>query len=311
MDEMASDNHFDDLLELTEGKDYASGLGDDVSADDLALAVWLNEPWLFESRHAKNNRRSPKSFTYFRSGKPPDKIIDHPDNGKLTKLTNLLNRIFQKKRRGRNVKIAMFPEGRDYWFIIRKGEPLSRDGAITPSGESEQIYYRPERFDLAVLRPKVAELRLAIHRKSVWLIEAYRTLFGWVFYKDKEYFSDTEIFTLSPLQENSGELVNCRDVAGIAEVQLAQCRFKTRDGGMITVYGENALDALKTGKMPNLPFYKILSAKFKIRFLKSQRERILTIKSSNIAEFKYDDDGRIIESWLTARGLKIERKESK
>ncbi len=188
---------------------------------------------------------------------------------------------------------------------------MSRDGAIRSNGKTECVYYRPERFDMVVLYPEIAELRLAIYKKAPWIIEAYRTLFGWVFYKDKEYFSNTKVFTLSPLKKNNYGVLTCRDVAGIAEVKLVQCKFKTDDGNLITVHGENALHALKHDVMPHLPKYEIQSAKFKIHFLDSKKERMLTIKSNNTAEFRYDDDGRIIERWLTARGFKIERKKTK
>jgi hypothetical protein len=94
-------------------------------------------------------------------------------------------------------------------------------------------------------------------------------------------------------------------VKGIAEVTLAQCQIKTDDGNIITVHGKNALSALKKDAMPHLPSYEIQSAKFKIRFLNSKKERMLSIKSKNTVEFKYDSDGRTIERWLVARGFKI------
>jgi hypothetical protein len=311
IDEMSDDIHFDLLQEIVIGKDYAASLEQETSPADLALCVWLNEPWALELAHERCKKSYPRSFIYFQSVDLPCKIIKEASPGMLKKLTNLLNKIFQHKRRGKTAKVSMFGELGEFWFVIRKGEPLSRDGAILQNGHTECVYYRPERFDQAVLYPEIAELRLAIHKKAPWIVEAYRTLFGWVFYKDKEYFSNTEIFTLSPLYSNDSDTLSCRDVEGIAEVTLAQCQIKTDDGNIITVHGKNALSALKKDAMPHLPQYEILSAKFKIRFLNSKKERMLTIKSKNTAEFKYDSDGRVIEKWLIARGFKIKRKGKK
>jgi hypothetical protein len=305
IDEMSDDIHFDLLLEIVQDKDYAPLLVDEISTADLALCVWLHEPWALEAAHERFNKSYPRAFIYFQSVEIPDIPIAKPPDGKLKILTKLLNNIFLRKRRGKTAKVNVFGEPGEFWFIIRKGEPLKRDGAILSSGETECIYYRPERFDQVVLYPEVAELRLAIYKKAPWVVEAYRKLFGWVFYSDREYFSNTEIFTLSPLYDNDGETLTCRDVEGIAEVTLAQCQIKTDDGNIITVHGKNALSALKKDAMPHLPRYEILSAKFKIRFLNSKKERMLAIKSKNTAEFKYDGDGRIIEKWLTARGFKI------
>jgi hypothetical protein len=311
IDEMSANIHFDLLQEIIVGKDYAVSMGQETSPGDLALCIWLHESWALESAHERSRKSCPKSFIYFRSVEAPIGPIKKPLSCQLKKLTRLLNDIFQRKRRGKTAKVSVFEEPGEFWFIIRKGEPLSRDGAILSNGETECVYYRPERFDQAVLYPEIAELRLAIHKKAPWIIEAYRTLFGWVFYKDRDYFSETEIFTLSPLYKNDCETLSCRDVEGIAEVTLAQCQIKTDDANIITVHGKNALSALKKDAMPHLPRYEILSAKFKIRFLNSKKERMLAIKSKNTVEFKYDDDGKAIERWLTARGFKIKRKGNK
>jgi hypothetical protein len=311
IDEMSDDIHFELLQDAIRGKDYAAKIDQEVSTADLALYVWLHEPWALELAHKKSKHSYPKSYIYFQSIDVPENPMKKPLNGQLKKLTNLLNKIFQRKRRGKTAKVRMFGEPDEFWFIIRKGEPLTRDGAILQTGETECIYYRPERFDQAVLYPGIAELRLAIYKKAPWIVEAYRTLFGWVFYKNKEYFSNTEIFTLSPLYENDHDILSCRDVEGIAEVTLAQCQIKTDDGNIISVHGKNALSALKKDAMPHLPSYDIQSAKFKIKFLNSKRERMLAIKSKNIIEFKYDEEGRIIEKWLRARGFKIKREGKK
>jgi len=155
------------------------------------------------------------------------------------------------------------------------------------------------------LRPKISELRLAVCNKAPWLIKAYRTLFGYVFYDDREHFSDTAIFTLSPLREDGMAALACRDIPGMAEVKLTQCKLNTDQGETIAVHGEHAMQMLNDADMKILQG-TIQSAKFNVRFCNAQTARIVTIKAGNLAEFKFDDDGRLIEQWLTARGFKNE-----
>lgn len=303
IDEMAVERHFDLLQEVIEGKYYAAMPGDNASPADLALSIWLNEPWVLESLHARHNKCIPKSFVYFRGC--TDCVIARPCPQQLNKLTRFLNEIFQRKRRGRSAKVTMFEESGEYQFIIRKGEVFARDGAICPDGHTECVYYRPERFDLAALRPKISELRLAVCHKAPWLIKAYRTLFGYVFYDDREHFSDTAIFSLSPLREDGMAALACRDIPGIAEVKLTQCKLNTVQGETIAVHGEHAMQMLNDADMKILQG-TIQSAKFNVRFCNAQTARMVTVKNGNLAEFKFDDDGRLIEQWLTARGFKNE-----
>ncbi len=110
IDEMSADIHFDLLQEIIVGKDYAPKMGEEASPADLALCVWLHEPWALEAAHAQSKKTYPKSFIYFRSAEVPDVPLKKPLGGQLKKLTKLLNQIFQRKRRGKTAKVNVFEE---------------------------------------------------------------------------------------------------------------------------------------------------------------------------------------------------------
>jgi hypothetical protein len=304
IDEMSADRNFDLLEDTIGNKPYSAELGNDASAADLALLLWLNEPRKLEQLHAKFSRNAPRSFVYFYGESIEKKEMAPPSRNLRQKLARLLNRIFQRKRRGRTVRIVVLEEPDEYCFLLRKGEPLTRDSSITPEGETNCIYYRPERFDIAVLRPKIAEIRLAIYRKAPWIIEAYRTMFGYVFYGDREYFSGDDVFTLEPLIKDGERALECKEIAGMESVTLVQCKFATAKGEIAAIHGELAIQVIKGFKLELLENTKIISAKFRVKFTDSKTERMVTIKAGNLAEFKYDDDGRKIEEWLTRRGFK-------
>ena len=305
IDEMSADPNFDLLQDVVGDKPFSAKLGDEASAADLALLLWLHEPRKLEQLHAKFSGKAPRSFVYFYGGESIGKNKMMPPSRNLRqKLVRLLNRIFSRKRRGRTVRIVVFEEPDEYCFMLRKGEPLTRDSSITSDGDTDCIYYRPERFDIAVLRPKIAELRLAIYRKAPWIVEAYRTMFGYVFYGDREFFSGDDVFTLEPLMKDGEKALECKEITGMESVMLVQCKFATAKGEIAAIHGELALQVVSGLKLELLENAKIISAKFRIKFTDSQAERMVTIKSGNLAEFKYDDDGRKIEEWLTKRGFK-------
>jgi hypothetical protein len=304
IDEMSADRNFDLLQDTVGNKPYSAKLGADTSTADLALLLWLHEPKKLEQLHAKFSQNAPRSFVYFYGesiGKPQ---MAPPSRNLRQKLARLLNRIFQRKRRGRTVRIVVFEEPGEYCFMLRKGEPLTRDSSITPEGETNNIYYRPERFDIAVLRPKIAEIRLAIYRKAPWIVEAYRTMFGYVFYGDREYFSGDDVFTLEPLMTKGANALSCKEVDGMESVTLVQCKFATAKKEIAAIHGDLAMKIVGGLKLELLENAKIISAKFRVKFTDSRAERIVKIKAGNMAEFKYDDDGRKIEKWLIEKGFK-------
>ncbi len=304
IDEMSADRNFDLLQDVVGNKPYSAKLGDDASAADLVLLLWLNEPRKLEQLHAKFSGKAPRSFVYFYGESIERKQMEPPSRNLRQKLVRLLNRIFSRKRRGRTVRIVVFEEPDEYCFLLRKGEPLTRDSSITPEGETNCIYYRPERFDIAVLRPKVSEIRLAIYRKAPWIVEAYRTMFGYVFYGDREFFSGDDVFTLEPLMKDGETALECKEIEGMESVTLVQCKFATARGEIAAIHGDLAMQVISGLNLKLLENAKIISAKFRVRFSDSKAARMVKIKAGNLAEFKYDDDGCKIEEWLIKRGFK-------
>jgi hypothetical protein len=309
IDEMSADRNFELLQDVVGDKPYAMKVRDDISVADLALLLWLHEPRKLEQLHAKFSGKAPRSFVYFYGESIEKKEMASPSRNLRQKLARLLNRIFSRKRRGHTIRIVVFEEPDEYCFLLRKGEPLTRDSSITPEGETNCIYYRPERFDIVVLRPKVSEIRLAIYRKAPWIVEAYRTMFGYVFYGDREYFSGDDVFTLEPLMKDGEAALECKEITGMESVTLVQCKFATAKGEIAAIHGELAIQVIKGFKLELLENAKIISARFRVKFTDSKTERMVKIKAGNLAEFKYDDDGRKIEEWLTKRGFKHERQQ--
>ncbi len=308
IDEMSADRNFDMLQDAVSGKPYSVNLGDQVSVGDLALLLWLNEPHILEQLQTKSSHSAPRSFIYFYG-----QSIDKQQTFSLTReheerLSMRLNQVFQRKRRGRTIKIMVIEETDELYFMLRKGEPMTRDCSISPEGESETVYYRPERFDIAVIRPGISEIRLNISGKAPWIIETYRIQFGDVLYGNPEYFNGEAVFTLKPLLEQGHAALSCREISGLDSIRMIQCKIETPDKSNVTIQGKNAIEVLKKIRNSFLRQGKIISAKFQVKFSKSSHTRVVTVREGNQVDFKFDDDGRLIERWLALRGFKHEQK---
>ena len=129
------------------------------------------------------------------------------------------------------------------------------------------------------------------------------------FYGDREFFSGDDVFTLEPLLQKGEKALLCKDVDGMESVTLMQCKFATVKKEVAAIHGNLALQVVSGLKLELLENAKIISAKFRVKFTDSTTERVVTIKSGNLAEFKYDDDGRKIEEWLIKRGFKHEQRQ--
>jgi hypothetical protein len=129
-------------------------------------------------------------------------------------------------------------------------------------------------------------------------------MFGYVFYGDREYFSGDDVFTLEPLMKDGEKALECKEIKGMESVTLVQCKFASVHGELAAIHGDLALQVVKGLKLKLLEDAKIVSAKFRVKFTDSRAERMVKIKAGNLAEFKYDDDGRKIEEWLTLREFK-------
>jgi hypothetical protein len=150
---------------------------------------------------------------------------------------------------------------------------------------------------------------LAVYHKAPWRVEAYRTSFGLVFYGDREFFSGKDVFTLEPLLADGEYALVCNDIWGLDKVVPIQCKFQTGKGEIVAIHGNLVIQIVRGLKLSILTDGRIVSAKFKVKFTDSKAERMVTIKDGNLAEFKYDDDGRKIEEWLIKRGFKHEQRQ--
>jgi len=142
---------------------------------DTAVQVWLKDRDLLERKHAEQFLRSPRTFESFSTAASP--VPEYRDPMSLTEqIKKDLDDFFEKKKRGRNTKVFPYVRPDGVWFLVRRGDPFKREGAIDEKGESVGVYYWPEKFDVLVLDPNEGELRINARNKGEK--REYRKVFG-------------------------------------------------------------------------------------------------------------------------------------
>eukprot|EP00831_Metopus_contortus_P023817 TRINITY_DN20930_c0_g1_i6.p1 TRINITY_DN20930_c0_g1~~TRINITY_DN20930_c0_g1_i6.p1 ORF type:complete len:247 (-),score=33.10 TRINITY_DN20930_c0_g1_i6:385-1125(-) len=157
------------------------------------------------------------------------------------------------------------------------------------------------RCDRIWLRTRIPELRMALNRKRPWAAEAYRMLFGKIFYGDREQFTNAEVFRLEALRTEGERALHCRDVAGLEEVILTHCKLRSFDGETVSFHGSDAIELIEKFSLPPSVGGRIISARFLFHFSGGTAVKV-RVSLGNRAEFPLEV-GEIIEQWFRERGF--------
>jgi len=301
INELATEDGMDDLIQAAEAKGLDLRLGADPSPADVALSAWLVDQDLVEQILAEQFLTRPRSFEYaVGSGEPPV-LVTAPDADVLTEMEKSLDEYFDKKKRGRHSKVFVFPKDDGIWFLIRHGEPMDRRGVIK-DGESEAVFFRPEKYDVVVYDQALDELRVNARNKSEK--ELYREQIGKHLFDNEDYFTDAARYTLAPLLADGVESLVCSDVPGLEYVLLKEVHYY-RGGAHNEIEIRKAKDlfAAYAEKSRPLPRGRMMKASFEVRFDDSKASRTLTVRLPRTAQYTRDDDSACLDTWLIRRGF--------
>ena len=304
VNEMSTPEGFDSIQDAIDGTGIDVVIDKDAARADLAIQVWMKDRDLIERLHAEQFLFRPRSFEYFRATNGSIPEFEEPSEETIRALEADLDEWFSKKRRGRASKVFMYVKPDFVWFLVRHGEPFTRE-SIIKDGESSSVYYRPEKYDVLVYNPETGEIRMNARSKGEK--ELYRTKFGQHFFGDSEFFSGKSKFTLEPLREVGEDSLLCDDIDGLEWVRLKEFQI-FRGGSQKEVEIRKAEDIFASLRERERSFPNsgpIIKASFLIKFADSKTARTVTISSGNRARFKRDDDADILEAWMTRRGFII------
>lgn len=312
VDEMATDECMDALLEEVAKRKLKLAPGSDHSPADIAVQIWLIDKDILERKHAEQFARSfltkVRSFESFQMEQPKVPKLKRPTEQQLKSLAKELDDWFEEKKRGRGSRVLMFEKDDGVWFLVRHGEPFKREESIDGI-KASSVYYRPLKYDVLVYSPQVGELR--INARSKGEKQLYRTKFGKHLFGNEDVFPGTQKYTLDPLREMEEDSLAPGNIEGIEWIKLLEVQFLF--GGnpweLVTRKSDDYFALLKSRKKQFPESGRIVKATFQVKFSDAKTPRSVVIKPSNIAQFTRDDDSVLVEQWLEARGFIIKGEE--
>lgn len=303
VDEMATAASMDSLLAAAETVGVALEVGDEPTPADVAVLMRLHAPELLEQKHAEQfllERR--RTFEYFQAPLGTNTRYRAPSSRRVRAFEATLGTCLETMKRGRTCKLFLFPRADGVWFLVRRGDPYKREGAIEKT-ETTSVYYRPERYDVLKYDEALGELAINADGNKK-LVALYRGLMGELLLGDEAGFANAAKFTFAPLLDDGPRSLYCADVEGIDRITLKEVQFfwGGPEGEVETRRAKDVFSALEArGK--TLPRGRIVKASFLVKFTNVKAPRTVTIRQQNIASYTRDEDALLVETWLTRRGF--------
>jgi hypothetical protein len=308
--EMADDAGVSALVDAIREKDPAFTKNKDVEAAVFVIQRWLLDPVLVENTNARRYARENRSFRSYRTQ------LDLPegqlDDATLAEFCDEIAERLAPFYPRESIKLYQFPEkdSKSIRFLVRHGGPLVREGIVKADapGESDSTLFRREVFDLIVYDPENDEVRVSGKKRDA---DLYTRACGVHFVDDEKAFPDTDKYTLDPLRLKGEQSLACAHVAGLKKITLIELDVYL--GGNLSesiVYRSDNL--FKSDRLKSDAFHPgriMQAATFEIAFTTAKHTRTVKIETPNKANFKRDNDGKLVEQWLRTAGFIIEQPE--
>lgn len=303
--ETASHEAMDELLDRATAAGIEIDKDHEVSVADVSVQIWLAQPMLLQRQHAETVAFQRSNFMYFAGSRCKNKAAEIAtiSDADAKIIQDRMDNWFEAKRRGRNCRIFVFSRGEKVWILVRHGMPMRREGKHQEDGEGGIAFYRPQQHDVLIYDSATDEIGVNAGTKGER--ELYLKTFGAIFFASENYFDLSERYTLDPLRELGPAAMAHEDIEGLAGVRFVE--FARRWAGKVPEteirksdnlfkgFGENWTKRLEGGFLTR--------ATFKFAFDGSKRERSVTIRPANIAQYERESDEEVIEAWLKARGF--------
>jgi hypothetical protein len=303
--EMADPSVMEELLSVAAQRGIDLQAGDEPTAADVAMGLWLQAPELLQEKHRESFVARPRSFEYYSGATGRRRPFPAHDAELLARMGSHLDNWFVEKKRGDGTTVFVYPQGGKVQVLIRHGATMWREGMIK-KGKRGTVYYRPEVHDVLVYDTAMDSLGLKAGTKGER--ELYRHAIGQMLFGSESYFARRMEFSLEPLREFGPEAMTSADVPGLNGATLIEVRrfiggeTKERQIHQAT----DLFRAFGEHWKRRLGFGKLVGATFEVKLGPRSAERVrkVTISPPNFAKYdRDDDDADVIERWLRRRGF--------
>jgi hypothetical protein len=311
INEMCSESAHDDMLEAIEEQSLSIDLPENVTTAEIALSIWLHSPAVLSDLHLEQLYTAQRKFEFFKVTVAPVPPFVMPTDKQKREMCAWLDQTFKQTRRGEGCRMYIHEEPGDniVRILVQHGQTCRRDGNYI-NNQPETLLYRPEVFDTIHFAKDTGEI--AIHCESKRVRQSYLQLFGRYIFQNEEVFQPAKKYTLRPLWEH-GE--NCLSVDGLAGGRITSITLRE----VMIVWNRRrkdfeirkSVDLFESMRQRNQSFHKprpggvgeIIRAKFDVNFSGHAKPRPLTIAVPNDARYGRDEDGVLIEAWMSERGF--------
>jgi len=311
---LSNEDYYEPLLQLAISQNIRLRADSDMTVEDLALRLSLECPEELEKFHTKlhysNAKHRAKWFqSYFVAGNI--RPMYGPTEDLVQSVEMELDHWARVHRQGLGMHVFISRDHGAIWFLIRHGESIKRENAVTEDGGNEQVFFHPERYDVAIYYPGSGEL--AVKASTKGLKNIYIQTIGHYFFGDSAYFriDDCCKYTLQPLIDRDADALVCLwDDTGLQNVALHELQINHHDASRVleTLHGRNVFEFLKKKKRNLASDEHITIRRAKLKVLRADgREHTLIIEPPHIAFYDRDSDHDMIHPWLVKRGFVINK----
>jgi|GEM_PF-2094664 len=195
---------------------------------DAALKLYLEHPFLFKSSQTSLQVTQAKDFVVF-CPKDTSPLTDYSREGRrITRLKKILSTYFTEKNFTGYCDIRVTENEEDIGFIIIHGRYPKTYGVILDQHTRSRTSNVQEAQDVVLFHK--ATCRLSVHAVHASLRDAYRALFGFLFFRSREHFMIRTVVTADPLLTLGAEALSTAGFPSIRRVALRNISVNENDG---------------------------------------------------------------------------------
>jgi len=199
IDDMSTETAHESLLVQMELASIVVDVGEDATAMEVAVQVFLHHESFLKARHAEEQLHNLRSFVHFLPEPGAAKGVFQMPTAILTgAFADALKPFFRRRVKGRYVDVLYHAMDGEHWFVIVHGDTVARTLQIADEQKPTVLRYRPERDDVLVYNPGSDTVR--VNAANDGERKEYAKQFGGVFLNDEGYFTLRDKYRFDPVK---------------------------------------------------------------------------------------------------------------
>ncbi len=262
---------------------------------DAVILTWIHDPDRVEQIFHRAALEIDRSLYIYRASKPL--LKNALSSGGVRRLETALRPCFESRLRGGSCRVTPYDRPNGCALVIRHGDPIQKAEAITDSGDSEPLIYRPECLDVAFYDQAHCEWRIS--GRGQWLQDAYTKAIARMLH-GCDQLERSNCYSLEPLRKQGLSALDGQ-TDHVRHVRLAELRVRL-SGASVHLTGRNLNEAIETLEQPLFQLGDFTLARLAFTLSHRQSELNVTIHQGK-GSVRGDIDNPPVEDWLTNFGF--------